>query len=400
MWYYGTYSCGHEGRVNLTGPGKYREYRMKAEFEKLCPECYEKEVEKRREENTAKAKEEAAEMELPALEGTEKQVAWAYTLRSEILHKLMKYIDATEEGAEKAVPNRLLVKKKLKEYDLNINTDEVYSTLQKVLNHLITTKTKASYWIDNRENTILISWLWISDLIIEIKEKEREIEIPKEILDESLLHPQKSKYGGIVKITGDENALLVSYIKNQEFIKLMREHNLSWTGKEWKRKLTSTTGAYADRAAEIGNHLLKMGFTISILDNAARNKAITGNIEPEHERWIILKIVAEKTYLRIFWTNDISDELFKSIRRLPGAKYERKGFLVKLEYCREVCDFARLNDFLISEKAQAAIQEYEAHLKGISVIPGDIRVKETPSRENQLQELLKAPSTIIEDLKD
>lgn len=378
MWYYGTYTCGHKGRVNLTGPEKYRQYNMKAEFEKLCPECYEKEIARIREEKNKKDRDEASEMKLPELEGTEEQIAWACTLRSKIIHNIMNYIDAT--GAT-AARNRLLVVKKLKDYDISITPDEVYSTLQKILNYLITTKTSSTYWIDNGENSILLSWLWISDLVIEVQEKERKIELPKEILDESLLYPCVSKYGGIVKITGDKN-IHICYTKNQEFIKIMREHKLSWTGKDWTRKLTSTTGSYSDRAGEIGNHLLREGFTLSILDETARKKAVTGDIEPEHTKWVILKIIKEKPYLRIFWTDEIDDDLFQSIRRLPGATYRQNGFYIKLEYYAEVCDFTRLNGFRISEKAQAAMENYKIYLKGNAITPGNI-MKKSPKETNK-----------------
>lgn len=41
-WYHGTYSCGHEGRINLIGPTKDREWKKEREFSGLCPECYKK----------------------------------------------------------------------------------------------------------------------------------------------------------------------------------------------------------------------------------------------------------------------------------------------------------------------------------------------------------------------
>lgn len=40
-WYYGTYSCGHEGRVNIIGPTKDRQWKADRHFGHMCPECYE-----------------------------------------------------------------------------------------------------------------------------------------------------------------------------------------------------------------------------------------------------------------------------------------------------------------------------------------------------------------------
>lgn len=55
-WYHGTYSCGHEGRINLIGPTKDREWKKEREFSGLCPECYKKKLEAQR-----KAENEASE---------------------------------------------------------------------------------------------------------------------------------------------------------------------------------------------------------------------------------------------------------------------------------------------------------------------------------------------------
>ncbi|MEG6613779.1 hypothetical protein V6C42_13065 [Pseudoclostridium thermosuccinogenes] len=48
-WYYGTYACGHEGRVNIIGPHSSRQWIADRKFEGLCPECYQKELEIERE---------------------------------------------------------------------------------------------------------------------------------------------------------------------------------------------------------------------------------------------------------------------------------------------------------------------------------------------------------------
>lgn len=76
-WYYGTYACGHEGRVNVIGPTKDREWKVNHHFEKLCPECYEKWQQEERERKSIEAQKETETLELPELEGTEKQVSWA-----------------------------------------------------------------------------------------------------------------------------------------------------------------------------------------------------------------------------------------------------------------------------------------------------------------------------------
>lgn len=68
-----TYSCGHAGTVELYGKTSERESKIRwYETTAVCPECYKKQ------------QEEAAEIitkyDLPELEGSEKQVAWAKKL--------------------------------------------------------------------------------------------------------------------------------------------------------------------------------------------------------------------------------------------------------------------------------------------------------------------------------
>ena len=93
MKYYVTFSCGHEGEVNLYGKAAERDRRI-AWYEKegICPDCYRKMKEDERkqadEELAAYADKIEAELSLPELEGTEKQVAWARKIRASYFKKL------------------------------------------------------------------------------------------------------------------------------------------------------------------------------------------------------------------------------------------------------------------------------------------------------------------------
>ena len=84
MKYTVTYRCGHTGVIDLGGKGSEREWRLKKEAEKLCPDCYQEELDRKNKE----AAEKAEQMGLPKLEGSEKQIAWAESIRSEIISKI------------------------------------------------------------------------------------------------------------------------------------------------------------------------------------------------------------------------------------------------------------------------------------------------------------------------
>ena len=88
-WYEGIYSCGHEGRINIIGPTKDRQRKADWYFSNVCPECYKKYLKEERENKNKEAAEKSAEMELPKLIGTEKQVAWANSIRIEKINALI-----------------------------------------------------------------------------------------------------------------------------------------------------------------------------------------------------------------------------------------------------------------------------------------------------------------------
>lgn len=84
MKYNITYSCGHEGVVTLFGKQADRDKMIKFYEEKgICPDCY-------KAEQNAIIDEEAANYNLPELEGTDKQVAWAKKIRHEFLGSYKK----------------------------------------------------------------------------------------------------------------------------------------------------------------------------------------------------------------------------------------------------------------------------------------------------------------------
>ena len=73
MKYDVTYSCGHTGTVELYGKTSERESKIRwYETTAVCPECYKKQQEA--------AAETTTKYDLPELEGSEKQVAWAKKL--------------------------------------------------------------------------------------------------------------------------------------------------------------------------------------------------------------------------------------------------------------------------------------------------------------------------------
>jgi len=385
-WYYGTYSCGHEGRVNIIGPVKDRQWKADREFEKICPECWQKHVEKERERQNEEAAEKAKEMELPELEGSERQVAWANTLRQKLIDRFSKL---AEDKAKVNTLNKL--------YELNVTAEDIL----KIRDYIITNITSARYYIDNRDEYIAYiierekkeALKTEEQIIAEELEKMREEEIKKE----STVYPEKRVTDVPVEIKTTNNTIKVYFEKNEDFRQIVKELGYRWNKPCWERELRATNGTIEDRVAELGNKLLNAGFPVMILDKKAREKAISGNFEQEHTRWVYARMDDEyKGWLSIEWQG-YNNDLYKTARKLPGSRWN-KGVLVKVEYYKEIEDFAELYDFRFSEGATKLIEEHKKSLEDIEeVIPTKVKEKEL---KDGLKEILNSSTDILDDLKD
>lgn len=363
-WYYGTYACGHEGRTNIVGPTKNRQWIADRRFEGLCPECYEAKLQADREAANAEAAEKAKEMELPELTGTEKQVAWANTIR-------VKMIEEAQKLGLKGTAKPMF-----------------YKALDALMH-----KTKASWFIDNRDKYIgnILAGI-VKDLLVEDKEK-----FEQEVLAESTVYPENCQYTAPAEITVKDDEISVVFEKNDTFREIVKGLGYKWDGK-WVRKITDTSGPVADRAAELGNRLLNAGFPISILDEDIRRKAIEADYEPECDRWILVRTKGDyKGWLAIRW-HERDDRLYQAARKLPRSKWDSGAVVVKPEYYQEVEEFARLFGFQISTGALKRMEEAKAIKESARVVT-PAGPKEVEHKDG-LKEILKSGSDIIDDLKD
>lgn len=128
------YCCGHEGYVNLTGTNKQREQKLRYLEYNYCPDCYAKQ----KEEENKIALERSKEMELPSLTGTEKQVAWANTIRIQAIESIEKWLKELEKKAEDVSPE-------LKEKAKN-TLEEIYEIYEYGLKSF----TDSEFWIEKR----------------------------------------------------------------------------------------------------------------------------------------------------------------------------------------------------------------------------------------------------------
>lgn len=126
------HSCGHSATHQLYGKTTERQRRIEWLSGQSCPECYRAEQEQRRQAENAQAAESNQQAGLPALTGSDKQVAWAESIRAAKLAELAQLRSLVETNAAK---NPALAEQMLAAIDS------------------AATQTTAAWWIDRRDHS-------------------------------------------------------------------------------------------------------------------------------------------------------------------------------------------------------------------------------------------------------
>ena len=390
-WYYGTYACGHEGRVNVIGPTKDREWKVNHHFEKLCPECYEKWQQEERERKSIEAQKETETLELPELEGTEKQVSWAITLRVDLL----KWVEKTL--SDYARYNRTL---RWRAHDDRIVSFKIEEA-KLAIDLLCKSETSAKFWIDHRAD--------VTEVIIialrRYRKQKLEEQIPEEVrkeaeeIEESLtVKPENSTKDGVVRLEQSRDGNLSAiYVKDDDFREIVKEKGFSWNGERWEKIINEYSGTITERAADLGNTLLAKGFTVKFLNEESKIKALNGDFSDEQTRWV--KYSSREKCLTITWKG-FNGTLYSAAKKIPGARWSNGRMEVSTEFYKEVQDFAETMGFGVSQKAMQAIEEYKEQEANYEISKVTEKVREDLSDDTKLRKKLVSGGTILEDLLD
>ena len=326
-----TRSCGHEETVQLIGKIKDREWRLEhVEASKMCYDCWQADLAQQREAENKEAAEAAQEMSLPALTGSEKQIAWAETVRQQMIASIDEYI--YRDGSA--------FLRRENEAQLREAAEQIKQ------------RTSARWWIDHRD----IREREIEQLLAEVARETRVEQVPPEVVAdakaEATVRPEKPLTDTVAEIRVLESSIEIYFPERRDDFRELVKENLKMIWKDkWVRNLKPRHGTPADRAAEAGHCLLAAGFPIRIFDQIIREKAISGNYEPEHTRWIMGMVKGDYTgWFSISWSRD--EDFYKAARKIPGSRYDKPNVVIPAEQFEQVLDFAQMYGFKVSEKAQ------------------------------------------------
>jgi hypothetical protein len=305
----------------------------------------------------------------PQLTGSDKQVAWATKIRQDILGKLASGIKP-----------------------------ECADLLARCIDRITAEHTSASWWIDRRETILIRGELnRIAAAIAANPEPEaaqEAVQHPAKAAEteKTIAEPQDRKHGGIVGIQVTDQSVSAKYRKDDDFRDLVKDLGYTWDSKTfaWSMQIGARTGTAIERAAELGNKLLNAGFAIRIQDANTLRDAVEGNYKPMAHRWVAML----RDQFFITWAK--SDDLYKTARSLPTAKYHAPGVLVRETEYEAVADFAQAYDFKLTAGAQELMDKMRA--SSATVLPG--AAKEPQYNENTPHGILGSSREIISDLKD
>jgi len=352
------FSCGHSASVNLMGKasGAYLEHLA----DDVCPHCR---AEKEDAENSAFEE----SYGLPALDGSEKQIHWARTIRKSFFEKM--------EEEKRAI-----------EPDLYGQAIQFFGR-----------KTAAKWWIDNRDWTP-------SGLIDKFYEEVVSVRIDAacdeptadDTEDPSVVYPENEVSKDIAHVYALDGDVVVRSPKNDSVRNTAKAHGFRWDSEYqvWRLKMNVMNGNKDDRIAEIGNALLNEGIIVKIENEALRTRAINGEFEQRTERWVITD---KEDNIRIYW--EYNPSLYARVKALPGARYEYGGMTVKPRYFAEIKDFAELNDFKISPGAEKMLSKAEqADLEKARTTVK--KAEKAAPKTKDVKEILSSSRDVLDDLRD
>jgi len=381
-----TYVCGHEGQIEVTGDKRLREWKICNAERDLCPDCYRK---KKFEESKAILTE-AQTLGLPELTGTEKQVAWAASIRKAILahitEGLVKYNLVTDTDR----PNGIFLKPKpdhankprRPEIFIYYNLDgsgckipEIDQTILRNAVQAVHDKTSAHWWIESRQSNSLNGAF---KLVIEEYRAIEQMRIEHGVVSAAELEVNKKKATispenpvnkTVAEIIVEGSTIKVVYpIRSEKLRQIVKSKGFQWSGTSWKRTIGGLSGHTNDRAAEIGNALLNAGFMVCIMDETIRQKAIDADFAPEHHRWVRLSPSSDyKDWFYLVWEEG-NWALYHTFKKIPGCERYGSYVLIPPRHYEAVLDAVEGLGFRFTKSAQEIIEKVKAANESVLLV--------------------------------
>ncbi len=396
--------CDITYRVALFGPQKDRNWKLD-NFDWTCDACREKLFRERCQRESEAAAAANAETGLPVLEGSEKQIAWAESIRAEIL----KEAKIPEESDFLTAMEKLETSGRLEEAERQarlegFDSGRNFFDCQVAGVKRLMAQTSAHWWIENRSTR----WNVLArQFATEISKESGVVDAgptAEEAQAEATVRPETPVTETVAEIRATGKSVEIVFPeKREDFWKIIKKQlGYSWTGSLWKKTLGSASTGPFDQAAEAGNTLLSAGFVIRIFDDKTRAAAVSGGFIRDNGRWIVKRTAGDYAgWFAITWSED-SRSLYAAARKLTGSQWSKPSVVVPPEHFDLVLDFADMYEFNLSSGAQELVAKAEAAKDAAmtaSVSPPEDNLRPEPGRK-PAQLKIPAQVDIADEFKD
>lgn len=364
-----------------------------------CTDCYKERKEREKQEANEKAAEFSRESGLAPLTGSDKQIAWANTIR-------MKFVEAVDEF--RAVRLQQIESCGSDEKEFIDAAGKEIESLDRIMAYLEQHYTEARFWIDNRNDVesghsivppllkaIFRDMNADADFNAESTVAEGEPEPEEQAV---ILQPESATEEGVVTIECEKangaECIRARYQKSDDFRYIVKTLDYYWSSESgaWSKKITETTGSASDRMAELANRLLVEGYTVKVPESIA-DDAKNGKYEPEHTRWV--KRGTGDTFV-ICWSGRDQHE-FHAAKKLPGAEWVTGvGMKVPVTSFREVAEFAEYNDYRFTAAASEQMGGMMESVRQVTPTAG-AEHRKNPLADHALEDAHRIIPDLIDD---
>jgi hypothetical protein len=387
------HACGHTERHELFGSRRLRESRESWLEGTLCRGCFIEGIREKRSAEALQAVEHASELGLPPLTGSAKQVAWAETIRAELISLHME-----AEGAMLRLMGSItrfdpvLAAEGREWLRANGGEEATYAThgpamieaFETLVYEFIGQQSDARWWIDNRDCAVGAmaralqkrGWEIIKTIISgqDVREVERQKAVERAelealarasqeeqarqkaledaaatVIPENAITPLAAWFrysDGLLAVIFPEPNPTVNHV-----LKTLRYH-WSTERRRWERRVPETD--WQDRLVEVAHRLLLVRVPILIKDPERRARALAGDYQPECLLWVATTIIGSTTWFCLQWPRE--SDLYSLAKRLPGARYQKPWVIVPGQAFVEVEDFAESHGFRFTASAQKLME--------------------------------------------
>ena len=418
-----TFACGHTATVELFGKSSDREWKLKRMAEGLCPDCYRAQQEAERKAASEAAAEEAKKQGFAELKGSEKQIAWAETIRAKFMEQLDELLEKMHQQDQHA-------RIKAGWNDEQKARHEMVFRVVDAMGRAYARIDSARDIIDNRGIDPISAMKKAVGLIKDVKEGHATLdgirrifgavvaltveeylkaegapEVEDEEPEDVTVEPTEKKHTTLATVSVGKNdegrpVVHVTSDKDADLIEVVKAHGYHWNGgaQRWYFPVGARDGEASDRAAEIANALLAAGFPVR-MPKSIQDAAVAGTFDPRATRWVSAR-VTDPDHVYLSWPRGDNDELRDAVRGLPSLTYmgETHEWRIPVSAYAEIRDFAGLYGFKLTPGANKNLKAYEDRV--VTVDPAAPVKQDKPDPEKELKKILESSTSVLEDLKD